>query len=608
MKNIKDSIKLFRFNMFYSLLYELILMTISFVILIPVYYSFISLTVKLSGVSYLTKETVKKFFRAPSTYAFILILFFLAAMFIMINVAGINYAYNRANYMMKTDPFRMLIAGITSSIRLLRPRNMPMAFILLFYLPVMGNIFADLRFMNIHAPFIEDIFTLNIYVTISILAIYSLLMLFFMKYAFIIHIYIVEKVSFRRAIDRTGEIMDKDRSKTVLPIFLWALIFTVIPLLINYYYTGPVLRYVLSLKKGFSIAMLIYEAIKASFSLVYLLSGLPLIYSFICNSYYNLVPNDEDKCNIDDFEEYNAKRSRKKELRSVIVLVCATLAMNIGFYALRRFNIIKLNSTVIEKVTITAHRGDSACAPENTLEAFEMAIENGADVIELDVRETKDGEIVVCHDESLKRICGVNKKIGKTKYKDLLKYDVSAKYKGKNKELYKNIKVRIPTLREAIETVGDRAKLNIEIKTANTDKDLEKKVAEIVNEYDCRDKCVVTSQTYGAIKRIKKYDPQIKTIYVMSIAMGDFYDLEYADGFSIKYRFINKEVIRQSHKRGKEVYAWVVDDEKTLEKMMLLNVDSVITNDSEATRKNMYENYYGDSLLERIENYLDNQL
>ena len=86
MKNIKDSIKLFRFNMFYSLLYELILMTISFVILIPVYYSFISLTVKLSGVSYLTKETVKKFFRAPSTYAFIMILFFLAAMFIMINV------------------------------------------------------------------------------------------------------------------------------------------------------------------------------------------------------------------------------------------------------------------------------------------------------------------------------------------------------------------------------------------------------------------------------------------------------------------------------------------------------------------------------------------
>ena len=608
MKNIKDSIKLFRFNMFYSLLYELILMTISFVILIPVYYSFISLTVKLSGVSYLTKETVKKFFRAPSTYAFIMILFFLAAMFIMINVAGINYAYNRANYMMKTDPFRMLIAGVTSSIRLLRPRNMPMAFVLLFYLPVMGNIFADLRFMNIHAPFIEDIFTLNIYVTISILAIYSLLMLFFMKYAFILHIYIVEKVSFRRAIDRTGEIMDKDRSKTVLPIFLWTLIFTVLPMLINYYYTGPVLRYVLSLKKGFSIAMLIYEAIKASFSLVYLLTGLPLIYSFICNSYYNLVPNDEDKCNIDDFEEYNAKRSRKKELRSVIVLVCATLVMNIGFYALRRFNIIKLNSTFLEKVTITAHRGDSASAPENTLEAFEMAIENGADVIELDVRETKDGEIVVCHDESLKRICGVNKKIGKTKYKDLLKYDVSAKYKGKNKELYKNIKVRIPTLREAIETVGDRAKLNIEIKTANTDKELEKKVAEIVNEYDCRENCVVTSQTYGAIKRIKQYDPQIKTIYVMSIAMGDFYDLEYADGFSIKYRFINKEVIRQSHKRGKDVYAWVVDDEKSLEKMMLLNVDSVITNDPEATRKNMYENYYGDSLLERIENYLDNQL
>ena len=67
MKNIKDSIKLFRFNMANVILFEFILKAASFAVLIPLYSTFINLAVNLSGISYLTKETVKKFFQAPST-------------------------------------------------------------------------------------------------------------------------------------------------------------------------------------------------------------------------------------------------------------------------------------------------------------------------------------------------------------------------------------------------------------------------------------------------------------------------------------------------------------------------------------------------------------
>jgi glycerophosphoryl diester phosphodiesterase len=94
----------------------------------------------------------------------------------------------------------------------------------------------------------------------------------------------------------------------------------------------------------------------------------------------------------------------------------------------------------------------------------------------------------------------------------------------------------------------------------------------------------------------------------MAVAMGDFYSLEYADGFSIKARYINNDVVKQAHSLGKEVYAWTIDDPNTLESMMLMDVDSIITNKPAEMRKAMYENYYSDTLIQRLNEFLSNQI
>ena len=112
--------------------------------------------------------------------------------------------------------------------------------------------------------------------------------------------------------------------------------------------------------------------------------------------------------------------------------------------------------------------------------------------------------------------------------------------------------------------------------------------------------CVVTSLEYKSIKKIKKIDPDIKTVYVMAVAMGDFYNLQAADAYSIKYRYINTEVVTNAHEKKKDVYAWTVDDPSVLEEMMILNVDSIITNDPKGMRKAMYDSYYEDNLFDRV--------
>ena len=605
MKNIKDSIKLFRFNMANVVLFEFILKAASFAVLIPLYSAFINLAVNLSGISYLTKETVKKFFQAPSTYALIFILFLFTAMCIIVDVSGISYAYHRANYMKKTSPFRMLLVGLRSAIRVLRPRNMPIFPFVLCYMPVIVNIVFDFMLLNIKAPYIVDLVTVNAKVTVTVLALYALLLIYSLRYTFLLHIYNVEKVSFRKSIDRVDELLGKKRFEQVGQVFLWLLGVVGVPVLIYYLYTGPVLAGILSIDIAVKIVTMIYESVKVVFSFMYVLVGLPLIYAYICNSYYNLVPAEEGEENIDDYV-YDAKSISRQERRILAVIIALALILNTGFYTLKRLDIISINAQYLDKVTITAHRGDCSGAPENTLAAFELAIENGADIIELDVRQTKDGEIVVMHDENLKRVCGVNKKVGKLTYEELQKYSPGKKYRGPNEELYREEK--IPTLQEVIDLVGDRAKLNIELKPAKTDKNLSQRVAEIIAENDYYDNCFVASLTYGSIRRIKLSDPKVKTVYVMAVAMGDFYDLEYADGFSIKYRYINNEIIKQAHKRGKDVYAWTVDDKQILESMMLMNVDSIITNNPAKMRTSMYENYYGDTLIQRINNYFDSQI
>ncbi|SNU08852.1 Membrane domain of glycerophosphoryl diester phosphodiesterase [Lachnospiraceae bacterium] len=606
MKNIRDSIKLFRFNIVNTLLFEIFITTVSFAVLIPLYYAFINLAINLSGISYMTKENVGKFFKAPSTYALIIIMMLFISMYIMINVSAISYSYYRADRLKKTGPVRMALVGIRSALRMLRPKNYPMIFLLLCYLPVIGNVILTIRLLNIKAPYVIDILSFNMYVTISVLAVYALIVILSLRHVYVIHIYNVDKVDYFEAARLSKETLKGKKFRTLLDLFGWLIITIGIPGALLYIYNGPVLDSVIKSALAIRVTGMIYETVRIVFAGIYVLFGLPFIYSYICNSYYNHVLRDEELPSIDDLEEYDAKKTGKIERRIFAVILIVAIILDGGFYLLKRYNVISVNADYMNKVKVTAHRGDSKKAPENTLAAFEKAIENGADVIELDVRQTKDGEIVIMHDENLKRTCGVDAKVGDLTYAELQRCSAGVTFKGKNKDIYRNEK--IPTLRDAFDLIGDRAEVNIELKPAKTDTDLEKRVAEIINEYDYYDNCVVASLVYKSIKKTKKADPKIKTIYVMAMAMGDFYNLEYADGFSIKHRFINREVIKNSHKVGKEVYAWTIDDKEVLENMMLLDVDSIITNNPGYIRRAMYENYYGDTLIKRINAFLDSQL
>lgn len=153
-----------------------------------------------------------------------------------------------------------------------------------------------------------------------------------------------------------------------------------------------------------------------------------------------------------------------------------------------------------------AHRGASGVEPENTMRAFAVAADVGADGIELDVFLTADGRVVVTHDLSTYRLTGVQTNVRKSTLQDLRTLDY-----GKGE--------RIPTLDEVLETFRDRfSVINIEIKSTTFRGDgIEAEVVKVIKKYDCAEKILVSSFNPLNIHRIKKALPVVRIGYLIDV-------------------------------------------------------------------------------------------
>ena len=211
------------------------------------------------------------------------------------------------------------------------------------------------------------------------------------------------------------------------------------------------------------------------------------------------------------------------------------------------------------KTKVWAHRGASAYAPENTLEAFLLAAEQGADGVELDVQLTKDGEMVVVHDEEIDRVSD-----GSGFVKDYTLAELKILNFNKTHPEYQDVK--IPTLREVYEALKPTGMtINVELKTGIFwYKDLEKKVLELTKEMEMEDRVIYSSFNHYSIAKILELDPKAST------------GILYAD---IIYDVVKMaDFLQQYVESDLAVHVWTVNDKAEIERLMEAGVDAVITN------------------------------
>lgn len=224
------------------------------------------------------------------------------------------------------------------------------------------------------------------------------------------------------------------------------------------------------------------------------------------------------------------------------------------------------------EVAITAHRGASVAAPENTLAAFREAMAAGATYAELDVQHTRDGEIVVVHDADLMRMGGDPRKVADLTAAEIATIDIGRKYDAKFAGEVP------PTLAEVIRLVRGRMKLNIELKYNVPDAALAPAVVELLRRERFLDEVVITSLDYAALKQVEAIEPRLRTGHIITAAVGNVLRTE-ADFLSLSSAQASASLVRRAHRAGKEVHVWTVNTPEVVVRMIERGVDNIITDD-----------------------------
>lgn len=256
-----------------------------------------------------------------------------------------------------------------------------------------------------------------------------------------------------------------------------------------------------------------------------------------------------------------------------------------------------------DKVYTIAHRGASGYAPENTMPAFELAIEMKADYIELDVHLTKDQVPVVIHDETVNRTTNGKGYVKNMTLEQIERLDAgtwfNTAYPMFARDKYAG--VSIPTLEQVFDTFGKSISYIIEIKESNSTGNIETLINEFIAKYDLEHEVAIHSFSAASLRKFHQINPDIPLYQLVwnnyaasRVSESYLADVKsYAVGISPNFQGISAAYVAQVKNSGLKVMPYTVNYQLNMDKAYLWGVDGVYTN-------------YPDRFLEVIKTNRDN--
>jgi len=234
---------------------------------------------------------------------------------------------------------------------------------------------------------------------------------------------------------------------------------------------------------------------------------------------------------------------------------------------------------------VIAHRGASVAAPENTLAAFEQAVQLGAEAIELDAKRTRDGQVVCFHDRSLVRTAGVSGAVADRTLAELRRLDVGA---WKDERFRSE---RIPTLAEVFEAVGRRVLVNVELTDYWWDqRRLAEAAVAVVKQQGLEARVLFSSFQSSALVAAASQAPEIARAHLVGptwLATRDRFSLRRA---AVQAEHPHESLVRpdrveRAHRCGRRLHVYTVDDAETMKTLWRWGVDGLITDVPEVARR-----------------------
>jgi glycerophosphoryl diester phosphodiesterase len=231
---------------------------------------------------------------------------------------------------------------------------------------------------------------------------------------------------------------------------------------------------------------------------------------------------------------------------------------------------------------LIAHRGASGYAPENTLASFRLALEMGAKAVELDVHQTKDDELVVIHDEDLRRVGRRKGRIKDLTYEELSKVDVGSWFDP----CFSN--ERVPKLSEVFDLTAGKAEVHVELKRGSKlYPGIEERVLELIRHRDAWTTTLISSFDHAALFSVRALDAKARLGYLLGLtgmkkAYREIEELK-AESLNMSARQADARRVRECGERKLRTLVYTVNTRKELARLDRLGCDGVFTNFPELT-------------------------
>ncbi len=579
------SLRLFSKNFITLILGQIILLIASIFILKPVISNIFHLALKASGYSYVTVNNLVPFLLNPISLLIVILLILILGIFVLYDtyyfIIFFTFIQNN-NKPILLKIYLLAFYNLFKSLRLKNIKILPQIYLLVcvWNIPLICFLLNKIRFLRFFIDELPNRLPFFISLIIGI-ALYILVLR--RNRLLVFPSMLTKHHTYKKGIKESIEISKAKGFKTILYFILWNLGITAIIIIVYAFIMGLTVLFVTGLSdRTLAIATFITfnDRINGYLFLLFFTLSTAGNLALITNMYYTY--NLEKHNSLQTMED--VIYTREYSYKRIISIAIVTLAfVNFYFFFIEIRNGSPLDYMNIDKIQVTSHRGFSHDVPENTLPAIEKAIDEQADYVEVDVRVTKDGELVLLHDNNLKRTAGINKKIWDMTYAQIADVDAGSWLSHEYADTI------IPTLREVLELSKGKVMLNLDLKYRTEEEGLAEKVVALIKEYEMEWQCVVSSTSLKCIEKVKELNPDIRTGFITYQIYSGLYENESVDFFSMKYNLVSKGVVRQVHQNGKEIHVWTVNSKTEFERLERIGVDNIITDNPAYAKQVLYQ-------------------
>lgn len=581
---MKKTISLLISNLTYNLktllIFELIYRTLGLLLIYPLTRYLFNASILLSGNSYITNRFLLTYLTKPTTLFIFLLLLILFTLYISIELIFLAIIYDFGYHEQDLSLRVLFNYGLSRIPVVLRKYHVAL---------IIPTLFFWLLVEFVHIVGIASTIEIPSFVTNQVQMLPLLNTLFIGLIGFIavgylestlaMHSYVLDGLSIKHTFKKNRGLLRKKRLKYVIEFIL---LNALLNGLLYVFYTIVILliAFLVFITRGqalvLGVLLTVLYTLYSAFVYVSSLILIPINFALLSAWHYQ---NKEDS----GHKKQPLKFSKiiRKPFESTLVkrTLIATLAVIFALNTSLIFGAIRTPENQIEFLSyaqIIAHRGASKEAPENTIAAIELALEQGVDAVEFDVRLSKDLIAVLIHDTTLGRTTNdaLNRRVDQLTYEELSLLDAGSWFSSDFANEH------IPTLEDALNVLKNRGVAFIELKVNSLA--LEYQVIELVESLGMTEQVVILSFYRDQLARIKNENPMIKTLLLMPSFIGSteslINDLNIdLYGFERSFIVSRPDLIDLLHAHDKGVYIWTLSDTGQINQATNFDFDGLIT-------------------------------